>query len=107
MEGKGIYPGTTLQPEMGLDRNSDASAAGKAEKEKKLKKACADFDSYFIYFMLKTMRSTVPKSGLLGNVNGKDTYEMMMDQKVSDELAKRGGIGVQKMLFDQLKKGQI
>ena len=75
-----------------------------AIREKKLRKACADFESVFIYQMLKTMRQTVPQSGLLNKMGGKDTYEMLADQKVAEELAKKGGMGLQSVLFNQLNK---
>ncbi|HUV49823.1 MAG TPA: rod-binding protein [Anaerolineae bacterium] len=72
--------------------------------EKKLKKACADFESIFINYMLKTMRRTVPQGGT--NFPGKDIYSTMVDQKVAEDLAKRGGgIGLQQMLLRQLKSG--
>lgn len=75
-----------------------------AIKEKKLHKACADFEAVFLYQMLKTMRKTVPASGLLDKMGGKDTYEMLTDQKVSEELAKKGGLGLQNVLFKQLSR---
>jgi len=72
---------------------------------KKLKKACADFESIFISYMLKTMRRTIPQSGL-NNFPGKDIYDTMIDQKVAEDLAKRGGgIGLQEMLLRQLGSG--
>lgn len=77
---------------------------GEALKEKKLRKACGDFESIFIYQMLKTMRKTVPESGLLKKMEGKDSYEMISDQKVSEELAKKGGMGLQPVLFKQLNR---
>jgi Rod binding domain-containing protein len=39
-------------------------------------------------------------------MTGKDTYEMMMDQKISEELARKGGLGLQGVLFNQLN-GQL
>ncbi|OPX41044.1 MAG: hypothetical protein B1H13_04220 [Desulfobacteraceae bacterium 4484_190.3] len=73
--------------------------------EEKLKKACADFESIFISYMLKTMRRTIPQSGL-NKFPGKDIYTSMVDQKVAEDLAKRGGgIGLQKMLLRQLGSG--
>ena len=70
--------------------------------EEKLKKACADFEAIFINYMLKTMRSTIPQSGL-NNFPGKDIYTSMVDQKVAEDLAnKKGGIGLQEMLLRQL-----
>ena len=72
-------------------------------QEKKLKKVCADFESMLAYQLLKTMRKTIPKSGFMGSSHGKETYEMMLDQKIADDLAKKGqGMGLQKMLYDQL-----
>jgi flagellar protein FlgJ len=75
-------------------------------KDERLRKACADFESLFIYYMFKTMHKTVPESGLLNKISGKDTYEMMMDQKVSEDLSKKGGLGLQKMLFNQINKSE-
>ena len=69
--------------------------------EEKLKKACADFESIFINYILKTMRRTIPQSG--AKFPGKDIYSSMIDRKVAEDLAKRGGgIGLQEMLLRQL-----
>jgi len=73
------------------------------EELRKLKKVCADFESIFTYQLLKTMRKTIPetKNGL--NNYGKETYTMMMDQKLAESIsAKDNGLGLQKVLFDQL-----
>ena len=78
----------------------------KGISEEKLKKACADFESIFINYMLKTMRRAIPQSGT--NFPGKDIYSTMVDRKVAEDLAKRGGgIGLQKMLLRQLKSGIV
>ncbi len=72
--------------------------------EEKLKKACADFESIFINYMLKTMRRAIPQSR--HKFPGKDIYSTMIDRKVAEDLAKRrGGIGLQEMLLRQLKSG--
>jgi peptidoglycan hydrolase FlgJ len=86
------------------DTNNDTEE--KKEKEKKLKKVCADFESLFIYHMLKKMRSTIPKSGLMNEMKGKDTYETIVDQKVSEDISNKGGVGIQKMLFNQINSGR-
>lgn len=77
-------------------------------REKKLKKACADFESMLVFQLLKTMRQTVPKSGLLKPSQGKETYEMMLDQKIADDLANKGqGLGLQKMLYNQISQQNL
>jgi flagellar protein FlgJ len=76
----------------------------RSERERSLKKACADFESIFVYYMFKTMRQTVKAGGAIGQFPGKDTFDMMMDQKVAEELTRRGdGLGLQKILFNQLR----
>jgi len=89
--------------------NPEGSAIGKMQKagsrgEKRLKSAVADFESIFIYYMLKALRKTVPKDGLFSQKNScKDTYNMIFDQKLAEDLAnKGGGIGLQKMLLSQI-----
>jgi len=101
-----LPPTSTIVPAEGARGDTPISSEEKARKEKKLHKACADFESILLYQMFKTMRNTVPQGGLTSKMTGKDTYEMMMDQKVSEELAKQGGMGLQKVLFNQLN-GQL
>lgn len=73
------------------------------EQEKKLKKVCADFESMLVFQLLKTMRQTVPKNGLLKPSQGKETYQMMLDQKIADDLANKGqGLGLQTILYNQM-----
>jgi flagellar protein FlgJ len=88
-------------------QSSGTSAASEKMKEReakeaKLREVCADFESIFIYNMLQKMRDSVPKSGLMQEMQGKDSYNAMIDQKVAEELARGGGMGLQKMLFDQI-----
>jgi len=81
----------------------DKAAAARAEKEKRLRKSCADFEAIFTYQLFKSMRDTIPDSGLVKKFPGKETYDMMMDQKVAEELSKReNGLGLKEMLFKQL-----
>ncbi len=96
--------------ELSLKIPSDALAVSKKggrtldpEQDKKLKKACADFEAMLVFQLLKTMRQTIPRNGLLKSSQGKETYEMLMDQKISNDLANKGqGIGLQKMLYNQI-----
>jgi Rod binding domain-containing protein len=50
------------------------------------------------------MRKTIPESQTTTKMPGKDTYTMIVDQKLSEDLARRGGIGLQKVLYNQLKR---
>ncbi|MFO7569593.1 MAG: rod-binding protein [Smithellaceae bacterium] len=73
------------------------------EELKKLKKSCADFESIFTYQLIKTMRATIPKGEKIGESYGKETYTMMMDQKLAEEISSKGdGLGLKKVLYEQL-----
>jgi len=73
-------------------------------EEEKLRKACADFESLFVYQLLQAMRKTIPE-GNPGLSFGKDTYTMLFDQKIAEEVSKKGeGMGLKTILYEQLKK---
>ncbi len=74
-------------------------------RDKKLRKACRDFESLFLFNLFKKMRQTIPSSGMFPSAPGKETFQMMFDQKVAEDLSGRGeGIGLQKMLYEQLRR---
>lgn len=68
----------------------------------RLEKACAEMESFFIHSLLKAMRSTVPRSGLLGKSGAEDRYTSMLDGHLAVELASSGGIGLARELAGQL-----
>ncbi|MEN6374018.1 MAG: rod-binding protein [Smithella sp.] len=86
-------------------KNTEITSNNRRAELQKIKKACQDFESIFTYYLLKTMRQTVPKNSGFGSLSGKDTYNMIIDQKVTEDLSRRGnGLGLQKVLFEQLTK---
>jgi flagellar protein FlgJ len=75
------------------------------EREAKLKKVCADFEAMLVFHMLKAMRQTIPQNGLFKPSQGRATFEMMLDQKIADEAARKGeGRGLQEALYGQLTR---
>jgi flagellar protein FlgJ len=94
-----------LKPAEAEDAKKAAGKKQRQEREKGLRKACADFESVFLYTLFKTMRRTIPESGLLGRSSGRDTYEMWFDQKVAEKISeKKGGVGLQDVLFRQMSR---
>ncbi|HEY3198001.1 MAG TPA: rod-binding protein [Nitrospirales bacterium] len=67
----------------------------------KFKKAATEFESFFLYYMMKTMRQAVPKGGLTDSKVG-DTYLGLFDQEVAKQAAKQGGLGLAKTLESQM-----
>ena len=67
----------------------------------KFKKAATEFESFFLYYMMKTMRQAIPKGGLMDSKVG-DTYMGLFDQEVAKQAAKQGGFGLAKTLESQM-----
>lgn len=67
-----------------------------------LKKACSEFESLFIFQLLKEMRATVPKSGFLSGGRGEDMYLSMFDAQIAREMASTRGIGLSNLLMKHL-----
>ena len=72
-------------------------------RQEKLKKTCSEFESIFITYMLKSMRSAVTEDGLLGNSNESKIIRSMFDENLALGMAKGQGMGLGKMLFESLK----
>ena len=75
---------------------------GTVTRDIKLKKAIEDFEAIFINQMLKSMRSTVMKSGLIDESNSEKIYTSLMDAELSKFIAADSGVGLYKVLSSQL-----
>ncbi len=71
------------------------------EVDAKLEKAVSDFESIFIYQMLKGMRNNVMKSELFGDGKTEEIYTSMLDQELSTIMSKDKGMGLKEMLLRQ------
>jgi len=69
----------------------------------RLKRACQEFEAIFLQQLLSAMRKGIPKSNLLPHTLARDVYESMLDMAIARAIAKGGGVGLGKMLFEQLK----
>ncbi len=67
----------------------------------KLKKACQDFESIFIYYMLKSMRTSDSKSNLFGEGLGSDIFMQMFDQGLADKMAASGQLNIAENMFSK------
>ena len=74
--------------------------------DRRLEKACSELESLFIYYLLKEMRATVPKSGFIGGGKAEDIYTSMLDSQLAKDLSSKGGIGLSSMLRNQLIRVQ-
>ena len=100
----------TLQQRSAAANGSNAKRTQPAESDQqRLNKACSAFESLFIHYMLKEMRATVNKSGLMDGGQGEEIYTSMLDARLAENLAERGGIGLASILMRQFeaRNGQV
>ncbi|MCL2707808.1 MAG: rod-binding protein [Defluviitaleaceae bacterium] len=83
-----------------LERAAARLAAG---QEAELRKACEDFESYFLQIMFREMRKTsFDDGGFIKKSFAEKIFTDMMDEETSKSLAKSGGIGLADMLYRQM-----
>lgn len=83
-------------------------ATVEAEKTR-LRKAAKDFEAFFMYQMLKTMRETVPENPLVkdspfSNGHGKDTFTQIFDMEISKKMVGSGKESISEVLYRSLEK---
>jgi flagellar protein FlgJ len=95
-----------LQATAGSVEKASAKAAGKMEpgEAAKLQKVSKDFESIFLAYLMKTMRQAVPKSDFMGQSQAEQIFGEMRDEELSKGMAEAGGIGLSRLLVEQLKK---
>lgn len=110
MDGFGIKPqGSYYDPADAKTRGFVSDVARNAEaarEDEQLRKVCQDFESMFLYLMMKEMRKTVPETKLFHGGRAEEIFRDMMDEELSKDMAKgsSGGLGIGSMLYQQLKR---
>ena len=86
-----------------MDRLQKQAESGEYKDEKELKALAQQFESIFMNQLMKSMRETLPKEGLLSSFSV-DMYESMFDQEVAGEMSKGRGMGLADVLYAQLSR---
>ena len=87
----GIFRSAPISPIQALDvaRTQDFQ---QSRDPQNIRKAAQEYESYFLSYLMKTMRSTVPKGSLTANPMG-ETFHSFYDGEIGKRAAKSGGIG--------------
>lgn len=78
-------------------------------EEKELLAAAQDFESFFLYMLLKEMRKTVNESPMFHGGRAEEIFRDMLDEEMSKTMAKTPGqgIGIAQLLYEQLSRPLI
>lgn len=72
--------------------------------DKKLMKACVEYESIFVAKMLKEMRQTVHKSEWLHGGRAEEIFEDMLYDEYAHNISKNSNLGLAKMVYDELSR---
>ena len=86
--------------------NSINGIKNNTKSSHELQKAAQDFEAVLLNMVLKAMWKTVPKSNLFEKDSASSIYEGLMHSSLSEEMASNGGLGIAKVLAQQLRKEQ-
>lgn len=97
----GIFPQTEI------DRLKHPGAGDLNSEKQRLRKATKEFESLFMYEMLKTMRKTIPKdssseNAIFSSGFGKDTFMQMFDMELARKMANGGQGSISEILYNSL-----
>jgi len=83
--------------------------AQREQDEMELKRACKEFESYFLQIMFREMRKTSfsTTDGIVPKSNAQEIFQDMLDEEYSKIAASSGGIGIADMMYKQMSKTVI
>ena len=101
-----ISPQNSILPQMEqnrLSQLSDLASPGTSKTNKQLKSLSKQFESIFVHQLLKSMRSTVQKSGFFDSHASK-MYESLHDEEMSKLMTEQKGIGLADIIYRDLAR---
>jgi len=102
------YMNVTASSAPDLDRLRGPTRDTLDQEKARLRQATEEFESFFIYEMLKTMRETIPEGGLAGEGGladglGKDTYTSMFDMEIARRVKLGGHNSIADLLYESME----
>ena len=94
---------------MGIDKIAGAQNAAPLTNEQKqalgkLHQAATQLEGVFLQMVMSTMRETVPQNDLFGkDQSAEQTWQSMLDDEYSQQMAKSGGLGLAQQLERQMR----
>ena len=98
-----------VYPQTDLDRIKQQAARSPEEEKVRLKKATKEFEAFFMYQLLKTMRETIPENPLtegspMAGGQGKEIYQQMFDMELGKTVATGGHGSISELLYNSMEK---
>ncbi|MFQ5963007.1 MAG: rod-binding protein [Candidatus Scalinduaceae bacterium] len=69
-----------------------------------IEKATQDFEAILLNMLIQAMWKTIPESGLFEKNSSTQIYEGIIQSALSEEIARGGGLGIGKIIYQQISK---
>jgi len=86
-----------------ISQLSELANSGRSKNNKQLKVLSQQFESIFVHQLLKSMRSTIQKSGLFGS-HATEMYESLHDEEMANLMTQQKGIGLAEVIYRDLAR---
>jgi Rod binding domain-containing protein len=98
-----------VYPQSDLERLRTETGRTPEQEKVRLKKATKEFEAFFMYQLLKTMRETIPENPMtegspLSGGQGKEIYQQMFDMELGKRIATGGRGSISELLYNSLEK---
>ena len=85
--------------------SQNKSETKQAKELTSLRHSCREFEAIYVNEMYKSMRKTVPESGLFEKKGmAEEVYLEMLDMEMAKQTASGDGMGIGKAMYQQLYK---
>lgn len=85
-----------------IEKQKNDLSSGNLDSKEEIKKLSEQFESIFLGIVLKSMRKSVPDSGLVKKGNGEEIFRSMLDTEYSKSLAAQRTTGLAKSIENHL-----
>ena len=82
----------------------EKEADGSKPVDKKLMDVCIEMESLFVAKMLKEMRKTVHKNGLINGGFAEEVFEDMLYDRYALDMSKKSNLGLARQLYEEMSK---
>lgn len=86
-----------------LTQLKNQAESGKTKTDEELEAVAHQFEAIFVHQLLKSMRSTVQKSGLFDS-HATKMYESLYDQELANLMTEKRSIGLAEMIYKDLAR---
>lgn len=91
-----------IDPRIQVSPSSQPNINNKAKDLESLRESSREFETLFVMEMYKTMRKTVPESGLFEKNISTEIFTEMMDMETARATTQGKGLGIAEAMYNQM-----